>query len=64
MMAPNTRNHNLIVKVMSKRTLFDRITDDGRHTAHVIFVVSDNTGCMNLDAHDGMLFFLRYYCFA
>lgn len=59
MMAPNTHDHNLVVKVLSKRSIVDRTTSDGRHVAHAIFVVADNTGCMNLDAHDGM--FVRLF---
>lgn len=52
-MTPNTHEHNVVVKILSKRAIVDQTTKDGRHIAHAIFVVADNTGCMNLDARDG-----------
>lgn len=50
-MAPNTRDHHLVVKVVSERVLIDREAADGNRLFHAHYVVADDTGCAVLDVH-------------
>lgn len=49
---PNTQGHNLVVKVMSKRVLVDKMTAAGTRHFHAHYTVADDTGSMLLDVHE------------
>lgn len=51
-MAPNTRDHHLVVKVVSERVLVDKEAADGNRLFHAHYVVADDTGCAILDVHE------------
>lgn len=51
-MAPKTHDHNLVVKVLEKRTIVDKTLETGRRVREEMVLVADDTGCMNLHVRD------------
>lgn len=49
---PESRDRNIIVKVIRKTTLVDKINRQGVRTREQKVVVADDTGCMFLHARD------------
>lgn len=52
-MAPSTHDHNIVVKVLEKRTIVDKTSSDKRRMLQEEVLVGDDTGCMYLNANGG-----------
>lgn len=52
-MAPGTHDHNVVVKILEKKTVVDKTSKDGRKLLEELVLVGDNTGCINFSARDG-----------